>query len=121
MKTYHNPSDAMVRLFMFLNHVILPIPIRPAAVVSGLTEQEVIQILSPSPDFQLIDGQIQYRDSFAKEVERVEQELAQVLTLEQADMLYRDNQCAFVCTAGRLLGTFIDREPQEERTLQALA
>ncbi|MNP70451.1 hypothetical protein D3C76_1666850 [compost metagenome] len=87
----------------------MPVAIRPAAIVSGLTDQEIILLLSSSPDFDLAAGQIEYRDPFAREVELMEQELAKVLTVEQADMLYREENCAFLCAAGRLIGTFIDR------------
>lgn len=109
---YTNPTEPVARLFSLLDHISLPSPVRPIAIVSGLTDHEVGIVLSGSPDYVMRDGQIHIRDPFEKEMETMERHLWEVITVFDADMMYREEQCAFSCAAGQPIHTFIEHEEE---------
>ncbi|WP_018752648.1 hypothetical protein [Paenibacillus sanguinis] len=108
-----NPTNPVLRLRTLLSFAKSPILIRPAAIVAGLTEQEVCQIVAGDPQLAIVEGRIAYRDPADVMIERVEQELARVLPVTSADRLYRDQGCTFEVSAGQLIHTYIEQEQEE--------
>ncbi|MEF2965644.1 hypothetical protein V3851_07365 [Paenibacillus sp. M1] len=113
MTAFKNPTEPIARLFALLDHVALPVDVRPAAIISGLTDYEVEIVLSGSPDYFVNDGQIRVRDPFEQNVEEMERHLWEVITVFDADQLYREEHCAFSCAAGQPIHTFIEIEQEE--------
>ncbi|WP_018750685.1 hypothetical protein [Paenibacillus sanguinis] len=118
MTAFTNPTEPISRLFALLGHVVLPVAIRPVAIISGLTDREVGIVLCGSPDYAVIDGQIFIRDPFQQNMEEMERHLWEVITVFDADQLYREEHCAFSCAAGQHIHTFIEIEHEEELAWQ---
>ncbi|MFW5435234.1 hypothetical protein [Paenibacillus apiarius] len=106
MKRYSNPTDPVVRLFSLLQHASLPIPVTPAAIVSGLTEEEVHITLNDSPDYTVLSKYIHTRPSYQKSMADMSQELGEVMTLEEVNRLYHELHYGFLISDGKFISTF---------------
>ncbi|BFH17009.1 hypothetical protein PMJ10TS2_76660 [Paenibacillus melissococcoides] len=114
MWRYEYSNHSVARLFRFLQHVMLPVPVRPAAIVSGLTEDEVRIALRDSPDYIVDDEGIRSRDPYEKALMDMRQRLGEELTVLEACWLYRELHYAFHVAAGRLVNTFMEEQRHEE-------
>ncbi|BFH14058.1 hypothetical protein WJ0W_003580 [Paenibacillus melissococcoides] len=107
MLTYEYSNHPVARLFSFLQHVTLPVPVRPAAIVSGLTEDDVRLALRDSPDY-VVDGEsIRSRTPYEKALMDMRQRLGEEMTVMEACWLYRE-------LAGKLVNTFMEEQQHEE-------
>ncbi|BFH17943.1 hypothetical protein WJ0W_006792 [Paenibacillus melissococcoides] len=112
MWRYEYSNHSVARLFRFLQHVMLPVPVRPAAIVSGLTEDEVRIALRDSPDYIVDDEGIRGRTPYEKTLLDMRQRMGQELTALEAFRLYTERRYAFFVAAGKLVNTFLDKEEQ---------
>ncbi|BFH11113.1 hypothetical protein J6TS7_21630 [Paenibacillus dendritiformis] len=114
MRAYEYSNHPVARLFSFLQHVTLPVPIRPAAIVSGLTEDDVRLALRDSPDY-VVDGEsIRSRTPYEKALMDMRQRLGEEMTVMEACWLYRELHCAFYVAAGKLVNTFMEEQQHEK-------
>ncbi|NEZ45149.1 hypothetical protein [Paenibacillus alvei] len=111
MKRYSNPSDPVVRLFSLLQHVCLPIPVTPAAIVSGLTEEEVHITLNDSPDYNIHSKYIHARPSYQKALADMRDELGETMTLEEVNRLYQELHYGFLISDGKFVSAFHEAHP----------
>lgn len=87
-----NPVSGVARIYETLAHVkVFPIPLRTVAIVSGISEDVIREIIASSI-FIIIDDQIQpHADS-----DRLKH-----LSIGDADFLYRSSGLATYCKDGR--------------------
>ncbi|MEF2968334.1 hypothetical protein V3851_23835 [Paenibacillus sp. M1] len=112
MRTFSNPTDPIIRLFALLNCVRLPVKVRAAAVVSGLSDSEVRRALAYSPDYVVNGEHISVKEPYEAVLERLEKELSEAISASDADWLYREKGCVFRFEAGQLINTFIESKEE---------
>jgi hypothetical protein len=99
------PISGVARLYEVLAHVkSFPVPIRPIAVMSGVDEADIQELIAPSL-YTVIDGYIQHKNAL-KHLEK--------LTVGDADFLNRSSGLAVYCKDGCPVWLHADDDPDNE-------
>ncbi|MDU5947303.1 MAG: hypothetical protein E7L01_09675 [Paenibacillus macerans] len=97
--------SSIARMYEVLAHIkSFPAPIRPVAIMSGMKEEDIRDLITPSL-YTIIDGYIQHTNAL---------KYLESLTVGDADFLNCNSGLAVYCKDGRPVWLHVDADPDDE-------